>query len=409
VVALAVFLNGLLLWDLLAHGAMQGGRGALTGLTACALLLLLGITYRARLLPAARTLVALLVAQVVILLAALQVSSDAHYGVWKVQGFIIFAVLPAMLVLWVVPRKPQLVRALYLTIAALAALPLLLLLPLGLDTLMAGERAPWILRQQGFDTIGLSRALGIGAFLLLAFAFHWRGLMRLGALGGAGLFTLAQFWLGQRGPVVALLAGLVYLALIRYPVRARVRLGRGSRIALVLGLLVVAVLVLPRVLPRIKLDTVVSDPRVLIAQRWGGMFLEHPLLGIGVGSFSYGDTSETDSDHAYAHNIFGELLSETGLLGFLAFIAFVVIAYRYARRARAPGLDGEPLFLHQASLGLSAYALVAAQVSGDLTTNYMVWVSLALVYATAVPRVARATAPAKTPEAWEGVPSWARR
>ena len=51
------------------------------------------------------------------------------------------------------------------------------------------------------------------------------------------------------------------------------------------------------------------------------IWLEYPILGIGVGDFSIaaglGDLSE------YPHNIFLEILSETGMVGLVLFVLFL--------------------------------------------------------------------------------------
>jgi O-antigen ligase len=392
---LAIFLNGLLVWNLAAPHAMPGGRGALTGVAAIALLAAVGVVNGYRFTRHGQVLAWLLVAQMAVFLAALQIGGASAYGQWKVQGFILFAALPALLLLWIVPRRPRLAVVLYHGLFAAAFLPFLVLLPYGLHLLNAGSMVPWLLRQDGVDTIGMSRTLGLGAFLAVAFALPRKGLTRLMLLGCAGAMVVAQWWIGQRGPLLALAVSVLYLFLIITPLR--VRIPRRLRRGLVAALLLAVVLALPRVLPRVQWDTVAHDPRVQIGQRWLGMFLEHPLLGIGVGAFNYGrlqgvDPLQTEqSDRAYAHNIFGELLSESGLLGFGAFLLFLVLTFRFARLARA-GLTGEPLVWHQTSLGLVVYALAAAQVSGDLTTNYLVWISLALAYATAVPGAVAARA-----------------
>jgi O-antigen ligase len=266
-----------------------------------------------------------------------------------------------------------------------------------LSTLMDGVTVPWVLRQKGVDTIGLSRTLGIGALLALAFLLRARGVNRVALAGGLLLLALGQFWLGQRGPILALGAGVVYLLAISTSHGARLWAHRGVRYLPLGAVLAAGAIYLPQVLPRIQLDALASDPRVIIMQHWVDQFFDHPLLGIGVGAFSYQEVS--DDPRAYAHNIFGELLSESGLLGFGAFLLFLVMAFRAARRARS-ALPEPGMYWHRISLALAVYALASAQVSGDLTTNYMVWISLALVYASAeVPRAT--TSRAREPYPWE--------
>jgi O-antigen ligase len=76
---------------------------------------------------------------------------------------------------------------------------------------------------------------------------------------------------------------------------------------------------------------------------WGAagvMFVRHPVLGVGYGNYRslYGDyIPGARPDELDAHNLYLQVLSETGVIGFLVFcvlmVAFARIALKLARRA----------------------------------------------------------------------------
>lgn len=77
------------------------------------------------------------------------------------------------------------------------------------------------------------------------------------------------------------------------------------------------------------------------------MFLDRPLLGVGVGNFSVAHaTRYSPADYQswlQAHNLLAQVAGETGLLGVLTFAGFVVATMRLAGRlSRAPRLLPPP-------------------------------------------------------------------
>ncbi len=62
------------------------------------------------------------------------------------------------------------------------------------------------------------------------------------------------------------------------------------------------------------------------------MFLDHPILGIGIGTFpliypSYKLPQAYETSMSFAHNLPLNILAETGILGFLSFFTFIVSLY----------------------------------------------------------------------------------
>jgi O-antigen ligase len=133
---------------------------------------------------------------------------------------------------------------------------------------------------------------------------------------------------------------------------------RGGLLALA-GLFIIAVwLLVPRVTTRIKLVCVVAlaglllippllnhfdrlenvddFARLAVWQAAVTMFMDHPLLGVGYGNyrFLYADfVPGAVPGRLDAHNIYFQLLAETGLVGFLSFFALLGVFYALALKA----------------------------------------------------------------------------
>jgi len=75
--------------------------------------------------------------------------------------------------------------------------------------------------------------------------------------------------------------------------------------------------------------------------RWYGfvagmrMFREYPLTGVGIGNFVEYRVNELDGVKLKAHNIPGEVLGETGIVGGIAFVLFVFAIWRNCGRITA--------------------------------------------------------------------------
>lgn len=139
------------------------------------------------------------------------------------------------------------------------------------------------------------------------------------------------------------------------------------------------------------------DPRmnlVTITERWGlwragfRMFKEHPLIGVGLGNFSFLYNRYKPEDaiylkyHPVIHNLYLEILVETGLLGFSAFVFFIVSLLRvFIRKARSIRDHSDSILFFGL---LSCLAGMAFQFNlyGGKTLNYL-WILLGLTAAAA--------------------------
>jgi O-antigen ligase len=103
-----------------------------------------------------------------------------------------------------------------------------------------------------------------------------------------------------------------------------------------------------------------------------------PIWGIGTGHFRYNEGPP--GTRQFVHNLVGEVLIETGVVGLMIFSTYFIAGWRGLRRS-AENRYEQKLLRHGAE-GLFVFAVVCAMVSGDLTTNYLVWVSQALLVVT---------------------------
>lgn len=106
-------------------------------------------------------------------------------------------------------------------------------------------------------------------------------------------------------------------------------------------------------------------------------FAEHSIRGVGLGGFAL-ERSQTAA-RVYPHNLVLEILSETGVVGFLPFAGLIVASLRGYRRAIHRSNRRERVLLESA-LAVLLFAFLNAMVSGDINDNRMVFVMLPIVH-----------------------------
>lgn len=131
--------------------------------------------------------------------------------------------------------------------------------------------------------------------------------------------------------------------------------------------------------------------------------LQRMLFGVGTGGFAHLERGE-DARH-YPHNILLEALYENGVVGALLLLFFLLIPFRLLGRAWG-AIRPRSSVKRLLALGCSLYvfALINAQVTGDLASNEWVPVTGALLvllcrYARPVP----VGAPGRSHESESGV------
>lgn len=105
-----------------------------------------------------------------------------------------------------------------------------------------------------------------------------------------------------------------------------------------------------------------------------GNWSSSPLIGTGIGSFSSLYLQGREIAGTHPHNIVLEILSETGLIGFLLFLFFIWSAARNLRIAR---LHEDPLYLSIVML-FASLLLVRAMLSDDLAYQWELFLAIGL-------------------------------
>ena len=107
-------------------------------------------------------------------------------------------------------------------------------------------------------------------------------------------------------------------------------------------------------------------------------FKDH-IFGIGIGNFR-----SIGVRYNYPHNMILELAAETGLIGLGIFTVMIVKSVRgllqLVRKCKENGSREEDMLIISYSISIFIFALLNAQVSGDLKANEYVWFSIVLIY-----------------------------
>jgi len=271
-----------------------------------------------------------LVGLVLVLAFGLLYSQDRGYGIERVLELLFLGVLASYFLPRIVAgfSSPiKMVRNILLTIVALAGVTTLLSL-MGLGT---GNRA--------FASSYLSWGYFLGVAILSGLALldiSTNRLLRVVIVVLEPLFLVSMVLAKARGPLISLfVVGILILFW-------KGRISIGKKIGIALSLLAVFTM-LYAILPQ----EFWSRYNLLFAEQKGSsiearidaykfaweLFLEHPLLGVGTGSFrvSYG-SRESSYSLSYAHNAFLEVAAENGSLGLFVYVGFLMSLFLFVRR-----------------------------------------------------------------------------
>ncbi|MFO1119667.1 MAG: O-antigen ligase family protein [Rhodospirillales bacterium] len=203
-----------------------------------------------------------------------------------------------------------------------------------------------------------SRILGVLAILALYYYLGARNnVLRVAMIATFGLSLGLMVLTGSRGGTAASLCGLAVAAvLFRAPMRGMLAIGFAvliaGTVAVELGMLdTFAKYVTDRYISRVFGQLYLSGRDTLF---WDGigMWLDHPVMGAGLGRFS------EFSAMAYPHNFFVELLAEAGIIGFALLLVPLGCILNVIRRNWST--------VDKRGMAIFALYAVAAQASGDI-------------------------------------------
>lgn len=220
--------------------------------------------------------------------------------------------------------------------------------------------------------------LMVAMYLILRARRRW---MRMVAACVLPVTFVALLASGSRGPVLGGTLGLISLVIL---------LGRSKQIvlrlvvvaALIAGSFTVAIQLVPSGAAHRALSTITGtqsgvsgNGRSEIWHAGWQAFANHPLLGIGTGSFATADREQLCPGPAcsarYPHNMILEAAAELGVVGGLLVIAILFVSVRLLLQGwRSGGLRGEytPILF-----ALFVASAVDAMVTNDLTGHPSVW------------------------------------
>lgn len=254
-----------------------------------------------------------------------------------------------------------------------------------LGMLTQGWQAREEMGGETFAVIGVSRYVGfnlIGLFFLFFYQItriRFRGII-FGLLFSVGFFIMILF--GSKGPILSLL--LAPLLFILFHQKINFKKAFILTVAVVgFGFLLLYPEDIVSIIPNkyqayfeyrfFNYENYMSGGRPSLIQLAITDINEKSLL-FGKGTGNYGFLFGHKDMQMYPHNIFVELLYENGLMGLVLFIA-ILFSYLF-RKNFIKDFWGIGTYL----IVISYYYLLNAQVSGDLASNFGLFVFLILKY-----------------------------
>lgn len=241
-----------------------------------------------------------------------------------------------------------------------------------------------------YNEWGRAAANGAVVLLVLFLRSHLLSPRQLAMGGLLGLCVVFIFVSSSRSALLAVaVPALLFMAVNAAPSgREGLRLSRAQILLLLFGALVVAAVV-ALVSSGYRIDTIQRLMKVFAQAENTDMvrganrfdyyaaalrfFFQSPLVGWGVRSFSV-LLRGFESSGVQPHNIFLEILSDTGLVGFALFLAFLLAAARPLTLAR---LRSDPMLLCAAMFFVSR--LVAAMLGNELAYQAPFFLALGLL------------------------------
>ncbi len=251
--------------------------------------------------------------------------------------------------------------------------------------------------QQGIMVEGRARWLGLFANpnelgyglvvlvpLAVAVAAGRRFPVRVALWGIAGIFTLTIYLTLSRGSMLGLLTVLALMGIRQKSTSLRILL----IVALAASLIFVAFW-WTRGAGFRNLDDDANVQQRLATYRAGfEMFMDRPLLGVGVGCSSiawplYAPRGVWSRHWLHIHNTFLQALVETGLLGFIPFALFLFFGLYHARKLAA--LDGRAEYGSApqlaSALEISLWGFLVCGMSAGFALSWFPYILVGLVCA----------------------------
>lgn len=249
--------------------------------------------------------------------------------------------------------------------------------------MVEGNRAGWVGIFSNPNDLAYSLVLLVP--LALALALDARGWRRLFPWGAAALYSVAIFSTYSRGGMLGF--GAVVLLSFLFWSRPWARLPGLVVGALALAFAVATFWSREEGFADLLADATVGQ-RLATVKAGVAMFLDNPLLGVGLGCSvigwpEYAPPNAFSQGWLHSHNTFVQVLSETGLLGTVLFLSLFGFALVHGhRRAREWHRAGRPRrFRAVSALTVSLWGLAVCGLSGGHVVSWFPYLVLGLLSA----------------------------
>ncbi len=251
----------------------------------------------------------------------------------------------------------------------------------------AHPSGPNLISAPGVAQNGLGSTLALAAVLALALLTSGTRI-RLWALSGSLVVLAGALAYGLvRAAWVATAAGAATLLALA-PARSRLIL-----VAVIVAAIVGGQFLRPQPRAQEELRSIVSLPenrnRLVIWETAVRIAADHPLTGVGLGVFSrayarYRPADAPDVSASFAHNIFLNVLTETGILGLAAFGALCFMALRGMIRGVRSSVPGSPQRTAASAVLAATVALLVNQLFDGTLWSVHLGVGIFILFALGV-------------------------
>ena len=327
-------------------------------------------------------------------LASLLYTIAPIYGVNKMLRFLLITSPGFFLGIILIRRRESLIR--FMSVFVLLAFIMVL-------NIINGGIKPGYFgfeKALGSNYLALGRIAGTaGLFTLALFLLNKRLLYKLFFLILTIFFVFGLFISGGRGPLIAFFTSM-FLAFVYYIVHLfHIKNGlmvinkrnMKTLIYLFLFLLIIFLIIFyfrdyfNTIFYRLSLLRELRGESTMerIARYKSALlsFKSSPLFGIGIGGFSVFYKGLDVVKGAYPHDIFLELLSELGLLGFLSFVYILIKSISRGLVNIKLSNSETDIYLNLALFMVMIFMLINSSVSGDINDNRLLFVFLGLAFA----------------------------
>ncbi|MBN1348202.1 O-antigen ligase family protein [candidate division KSB1 bacterium] len=312
-----------------------------------------------------------------VMIIGLAYSSNRTYGISKILFYFIYNV-PLLAV-------PLIFRNDLKKLEHLLVFGYLVGIFLGLICLsIEGERLIQYQRFSPSDSVNpifLARSLGISGLCAFFLLVKTRGIfLKFLILASLPILFIPMIWSGSRAPFAGmiLILFLFYLLQPSEPLFRKIIVSSIGLVGAIFFLAIFASQIAARLVTPVAQDTSTAFRFIAWIQA-AEQFMGAPLTGIGTGSFFLDNPI---IPLIYPHNLALELACEHGIIGLILISAFIYISIKSGFqniKYYAQAESNQYLQLSIMVLCLFFYSLMNSMFSGDITYNYLVWLTAGFI------------------------------